>query len=452
MSIWSTLGIEPTKDKRKIKRAYAKMAARYHPEEQPEKFQEVYNAYEQAVSYAEGYAGTEFHYEKESEPEVSLENHTTVQKSELSHGNHTTIQKSEMIDFYKLTADSSGEPEPVNEDSIDFDGKIPRTPRQRIVIEDNKEKAQIDFEGKIPKAPRQGWNPMEADEEAQIDFEQLVPDSGRKLMLKPTAEQTINFDSIVREDPPIEPPHHKEPGKQENKKKKMSLQEALKIIVVIGTWCFILGLLHQFTGGDVDDSLGLKGKLSGLEQVKHILEEKYDDEFYVSSIDTPDTLDSIYYLIADGKVKEDYQWFYCSRNDGTLLVQFYAALDDSGAISYNYSYKELLALIDYVGLGNYLDVSGIQKDNLEYMEKGEKRYCYPILKLSSGNLNEDFFQEIKQLSDMIQESDAQFYNSNRLTINIKNSNTGGVYHFHIQKGKKQDMEKAEQEIRAFFGV
>lgn len=430
MSIWSTLGIEPTKDKRKIKRAYAKMAARYHPEEQPEKFQEVYNAYEQAVSYAEGYAGTEFHYEKESEPEVSLENHTTVQKSELSHGNHTTKQKSEMIDFYKLTADSPGEPkelEPVNEDSIDFDGKIPRTPRQRIVIEDDKEKNQI-------------------------DFEQLLPDSGRKLMLKPTAEQTINFDSIVREIPLDEPPHHKEPRKQEKKKKKMSLQEALKIIVIIGTWCFIWGLLHQFTGGDVDDSLGLKGKLSGLEQVKHILEEQYDDEFYVSSIDTPDTLDRIYYLIADGKVKEDYQWFYCSRNDGTLLVQFYAALDDSGAISYNYSYKELLALIDYVGLGNYLDVSGIQKDNLEYMEKGEKRYCYPILKLSSGNLNKDFFQKIEQLSDMIQESDAQFDNSNRLTINIKNSNTGDVYQFHIQKGKKPDMEKAEQEIRAFFGV
>lgn len=435
MSIWSTLGIEPTRDKREIKRAYAKMAARYHPEEQPEKFQEVYDAYEQAVSYAEGYAGTEFHYEEviceeESEPEVSLENHTTVQKSEISHGNHTTIQKSEMLDFYKLTADSSdksGELEPVNEDSIDFDGKIPRTPRQRIVIEDDKEKNQI-------------------------DFEQLLPDSGRKLMLKPTAEQTINFDSIVREIPLDEPPHHKEPRKQEKKKKKMSLQEALKIIVIIGTWCFIWGLLHQFTGGDVDDSLGLKGKLSGLEQVKHILEEQYDDEFYVSSIDTPDTLDRIYYLIADGKVKEDYQWFYCSRNDGTLLVQFYVALDDSGAISYNYSYKELLALIDYVGLGNYLDVSGIQKDNLEYMEKGEKRYCYPILKLSSGNLNKDFFQKIEQLSDMIQESDAQFYNSNRLTINIKNSNTGDVYQFHIQKGKKPDMEKAEQEIRAFFGV
>ena len=146
MSIWSTLGIEPTKDKRKIKRAYAKMAARYHPEEQPEKFQEVYDAYE-------------------------------------------------MTDFYKPTADSPGEPkepEPVNEDSIDFDGKIPRTPRQRIVIEDNKEKNQI-------------------------DFEQLVPDSGRKLMLKPTAEQTINFDSIVREDPPDESQHHKEPGEHEKK-------------------------------------------------------------------------------------------------------------------------------------------------------------------------------------------------------------------------------------------
>lgn len=52
MDIWDILEILPTKDKRAIKRAYAKMLANYHPEEYPEKFQEVQAAYEWALQYA----------------------------------------------------------------------------------------------------------------------------------------------------------------------------------------------------------------------------------------------------------------------------------------------------------------------------------------------------------------------------------------------------------------
>ena len=446
MSIWSTLGIDPTRDKREIKRAYAKMAARYHPEEQPEKFQEIYDAYEQALSYAEGYAGTEYHFEEvvyKEEP---------VKDSEVSLGNHASVPKSEMIDFYKLTADSPDKPMPPNEEnSINFDGKIPQTPRQRIVLKDGSEENQIDFEGRIPKTPRQGLNRIEDDEEVRIDFERLAPDSDRKLMLKPPTEQTINFQSIVREESPDEPQYHAEPEVHVKKKKKMCLEAVLKIIVIIGTWCFMWGLLHEFKGGDTDVFSGFKEPQSGQERVQRTLERSYDTGFFVTPMEIPDSMNGVYYLVADGKKIEDYQWFECGTTDGAVQVTFIASLDDSGAINYDYSYKQLFAFLYHVGLGGYLDYADIQKNNLGYMNKGEKRYCYPIIKLASANVNDDFFQRINQLCDLVQNSEAQFYNREQLTINIKNSSNGAVYNLHISKGKKVDIKVVKQELLAFFG-
>ena len=52
MSPWQILGIEPTKDKKEIKKAYAKLAKMYHPEENPEEFKLIQEAY-QACLHAE---------------------------------------------------------------------------------------------------------------------------------------------------------------------------------------------------------------------------------------------------------------------------------------------------------------------------------------------------------------------------------------------------------------
>jgi len=52
MNSFTILGIEPTTDKRAIKRAYAKMLAKYHPEEYPEKFNKINQAYQNALLYA----------------------------------------------------------------------------------------------------------------------------------------------------------------------------------------------------------------------------------------------------------------------------------------------------------------------------------------------------------------------------------------------------------------
>ena len=52
MNIWDILESEPTKDKREIKRIYGRLLAKYHPEEAPEKFEEIQKAYELALFYA----------------------------------------------------------------------------------------------------------------------------------------------------------------------------------------------------------------------------------------------------------------------------------------------------------------------------------------------------------------------------------------------------------------
>lgn len=52
MNIWNLLGLQPTQDTREIRRAYAEKAKAVHPEEDPEGFQLLRAAYEQALSLA----------------------------------------------------------------------------------------------------------------------------------------------------------------------------------------------------------------------------------------------------------------------------------------------------------------------------------------------------------------------------------------------------------------
>lgn len=51
------LGIEQTDDTKEIKRAYAKKAKLYRPEEEPEKFSQLHDAMLSALSYAQGSRG-----------------------------------------------------------------------------------------------------------------------------------------------------------------------------------------------------------------------------------------------------------------------------------------------------------------------------------------------------------------------------------------------------------
>ncbi len=52
-AIWTVLGLEPTKDVSAIKRAYAEKAKTCHPEEDPEGFLQLRQAYQAALAWAE---------------------------------------------------------------------------------------------------------------------------------------------------------------------------------------------------------------------------------------------------------------------------------------------------------------------------------------------------------------------------------------------------------------
>lgn len=51
---WQILEIEPTEDKRKIKKAYAGLLKKYHPEEYPEEFKQIEAAYKEALQSTQG--------------------------------------------------------------------------------------------------------------------------------------------------------------------------------------------------------------------------------------------------------------------------------------------------------------------------------------------------------------------------------------------------------------
>ena len=54
MNVFEILGIEPTQDKKTIKKAYAALVKKYHPEEDMLKWQEIHEAYQNALEWAEG--------------------------------------------------------------------------------------------------------------------------------------------------------------------------------------------------------------------------------------------------------------------------------------------------------------------------------------------------------------------------------------------------------------
>lgn len=52
-TIWEILGIEPTLDKKEIRKAYATLSRTYHMEEFPEEFARIQQAYHAALEYAQ---------------------------------------------------------------------------------------------------------------------------------------------------------------------------------------------------------------------------------------------------------------------------------------------------------------------------------------------------------------------------------------------------------------
>ena len=68
MNCFAVLGIESTTEKKKIKRAYAAKSREFHPEEHPEEFQRIHDAYEEALAWAEQNSGREPEPQMPEEP------------------------------------------------------------------------------------------------------------------------------------------------------------------------------------------------------------------------------------------------------------------------------------------------------------------------------------------------------------------------------------------------
>lgn len=83
MNCWEVLGIEPTKDKKEIKKAYARLLKQYHPEENPEEFKQIQAAYQQCLHLDHEIESVSYEQNIESKqdiktPPISIEEDTIL--------------------------------------------------------------------------------------------------------------------------------------------------------------------------------------------------------------------------------------------------------------------------------------------------------------------------------------------------------------------------------------
>lgn len=113
MNCFTVLGIEPTTEKKTIKRAYAAKSREFHPEEHPEEFQRLHDAYEEALAWAERNA------RREEEPQMPEE----PRRMEEESGEDRMENSREKDEKSEESATQSVEPpEQPKDDSEAWDG------------------------------------------------------------------------------------------------------------------------------------------------------------------------------------------------------------------------------------------------------------------------------------------------------------------------------------------
>ena len=105
MNVFEILEIEPTEDKKKIKKAYASLARKYHPEEQPEKWKEIHDAYTMAMRIADGEENVSFFLEKDTSWEGSQDRqNVTIPRAPEQEVNQIVAKHLEKIEKRKQQA------------------------------------------------------------------------------------------------------------------------------------------------------------------------------------------------------------------------------------------------------------------------------------------------------------------------------------------------------------
>jgi hypothetical protein len=111
MNCWEVLGISPTKDQREIKKAYARAVTQHHPEDDPEGFQIVYHAFQQAIAYSKV---------KDGIPAEFFSDQSLLQISELTFNKSVASERKEEspepqgLMYYTAEADANSQQEASN--------------------------------------------------------------------------------------------------------------------------------------------------------------------------------------------------------------------------------------------------------------------------------------------------------------------------------------------------
>lgn len=142
MNIWETLGIEPTTDVKLIRRRYAELVRLYHPEDQPEIYQEIVEAYQKALTYARS---------RNTRPENSLRKASDSQEAaELEE--EANEKPNSSLNFENLTEETNTENEESERSSLDFSDYQQSTDKtsdsfnfETFKAEENEQKSTLDF-------------------------------------------------------------------------------------------------------------------------------------------------------------------------------------------------------------------------------------------------------------------------------------------------------------------
>ena len=142
MNIWETLGIEPTTDVKLIRRRYAELVRLYHPEDQPEIYQEIVEAYQEALTYARS---------RKARPENSLRKASDSQKAtELEE--EANGKPNSSLNFENLTEEMRIENEEFETSSLDFSDYQQSTDKtsdsfnfETFKAEEDEPKSTLDF-------------------------------------------------------------------------------------------------------------------------------------------------------------------------------------------------------------------------------------------------------------------------------------------------------------------
>ena len=188
MNIWETLGIEPTTDVKLIRRRYADLVRLYHPEDQPEIYQEIVEAYQKALTYARS---------RNTRPDNSLRKGSDSQEATELEEEENGKPKSS-LNFETLTEETKTENEDSEASSLDFSDYQQSTDKtsnsfnfETFKAEEDEQKSTLDFSDYDEEVQLHGDSEERAT--SPLNFETFGDEENRGQ--EGTTRSTLDFSS-----------------------------------------------------------------------------------------------------------------------------------------------------------------------------------------------------------------------------------------------------------------